>query len=261
MFIQTLAVSFGFPYMGRDFDVLSSLRLIIYLKLGVFVSRILSGTTQYYNPYTVRVNIELNRSFLCNCFLLSREGSSIITFTYLYNQPSRCMRQVHRGARRTACVTVKNRGSYLWPKLVKRPISVPNWIVWTRRKRTSLPVTQENPYGTRAYSFNLLFVLQPVWTYPDSLKTNLCSLLELTLPVYHSTLILHRHDYLLLPAPLTIDYKTLKNKRFLLCLYQVHYNIPYPCISVSAVLRLLFLLMIYSVQFIFCFTTRLDLLR
>ena len=173
MFIQTLAVSFGFPYMGRDFDVLSSLRLIIYLKLGVFVSRILSSTTQYYNPYTVHGNIELNRSFLCNCFLLSREGSSIITFTYLYNQPSRCMRQVHRGARRTACVTVKNRGSYLWPKLVKRPISVPNQIVWTRRKRTSLPVTQENPYGTRAYSFNLLFVLQPVWTYPDSLKTNL----------------------------------------------------------------------------------------
>ena len=98
--------------MGRDFEVLSSLRLIIYLKLGVFVSRILSSTTQYYNPYTVHGNIELNRSFLCNCFLLSREGSSIITFTYLYNQPSRCMRQVHRGARRTACVTVKNRESY-----------------------------------------------------------------------------------------------------------------------------------------------------
>ena len=137
------------------------------------------------------------------------------------------MRQVHRGARRTACVTVKNRGSYLWPKLVKRPISVPNQIVWTRRKRTSLPVTQENRYGTRAYSFNLLFVLQPVWTYPDSLKTNL-----FLAWVNSSCLWLHTDTapswlLALLPAPLTIDYKTLKNKRFLLCLYQVHYNIHF----------------------------------
>ena len=67
-----------------DFDVLSSLRLIIYLKLGVFVSRILSGTTQYYNPCTVHGNIELNRSFLCNCFLFSREGSSITEHLLTY---------------------------------------------------------------------------------------------------------------------------------------------------------------------------------
>ena len=162
-------------------------------------------------------NIELNRSFhVCNCFPFSREGSSIITFTYLYNQPSRCMRQVHRVARRTACVIVKNRGSYFWPKLVKRPISVPNQIVWTRRKKTSLPVTQENHYGTRVYSFNLLFVLQPVWTYPDSLKTNLFLAWVNSSCISDSTLILHRHDYLPLPAPLTIQLTTkhLKTKHF-----------------------------------------------
>lgn len=55
-------------------------------------------------------------------------------------------------------------------------------------------------------------------------------------------LILHRHDYLPLPAPLTIDYKTLKNNTISVVFITI--QVPFPCTSVPSVLRLFFLFMI-----------------
>lgn len=90
-------------------------------------------------------------------------------------------------------------GSFLWPIFVKRPIAVPNQIIWTRRKKTSVSVTQDKtlkvlePYSIQ---FMIWFTTcqDPVKTCSDSRMTN-HSLLELTLPVYGWTLILHPTHY------------------------------------------------------------------
>ena len=142
-----------------------------------------------------------------------------------------------------------NRGAYLWPKLVKRPIAIPNrQIIWTRRKRTSLPLTQEKPlrYSSLFYSTNIIcFTTCQDLPRRDSLKTNL-----FLAWVNSSCLWFHTDTapswLLALGAPLTIDYKTLKNKTISVVfkLGSLLYKIPFPCISVPAVLRLFFLFMI-----------------
>ena len=90
------------------------------------------------NPYTVQGNIWTKWVVSsCNCFLFSHEGSSIITFTYLVFSMRQSVFAVYSSSSQRSSQNyeiVNNWGSYLWPKLVKHPIAVPNQIIWTRRK-------------------------------------------------------------------------------------------------------------------------------
>ena len=140
-------------------------------------------------------------SFLCNCFLFSHEGSSIITFTYLVFSTRQSAFAVYSASSQRSsqnCEIVKNSGSYLRPTHVKRPIAVPNHIIWKERKDKSscdarkTPKVLESLFCSNYDLFCNLFLAwvntSCLWYHTDIAKSWLLAGVTASITIHYKTL-------------------------------------------------------------------------